>query len=187
MKQFLFSILFVGFCTYAYSQQSAPQATASKTLVAYFSCTGNTAQAAKTLAEVTQGTLFEIKAATPYTEADLDYRNRQCRSIVEMGNPSARPEIAAKVEQWAGYATIYIGFPIWCDAAPRIINTFIESYDFSGKTVIPFVTSGSSPIDHSAAALKTSYPNINWKQGMRLNNLTSDQIKTWAGSVASGK
>ncbi len=186
MKHVIFSVLLVGLCSLAYGQ-SAREVAASKTLVAYFSCSGNTAQVAKTLAEATQGTLFEIKAAQPYTAADLDYRNRQCRSIVEMGDAKARPAIAAKVEQWSSFSTVYIGFPIWCDAAPRIINTFLESYDFSGKTVIPFVTSGSSPIDHSASALKTTYPQISWKQGMRLNNMTAEQIKTWTGSLASGQ
>ncbi|MFR5101085.1 MAG: flavodoxin, partial [Christensenellaceae bacterium] len=116
----------------------------SKTLVAYFSASGVTARLAEKVAKVVNGDLYEIVPAKPYTAADLDWTNDKSRSSVEMKNKSFRPEISGKAENMSDYDTIYLGFPIWWYVAPTIVNTFLESYDLSGKTIIPFATSGSS-------------------------------------------
>lgn len=109
-----------------------------KALVAYFSASGSTGRVARTIAEVTGGELFEIKPETEYKPADLNWNDPKSRSSVEMNDEKSRPAIAGKVEDMAQYDTVFIGFPIWWYQAPRIIETFLESYDFSGKTVITF-------------------------------------------------
>jgi flavodoxin len=115
-----------------------------KTLVAYFSCSGVTEQLAKMLASLVGGDLYRIEPAIPYTNADLNWRDSGSRSTIEMKDKKSRPAIEGKVNCMEQYDTVFVGFPIWWYAAPTIINTFLESYDFSGKTVIPFATSGSS-------------------------------------------
>ena len=115
-----------------------------KKLVAYFSASGVTKNAAEHLAKAAAADLFEIKPAVAYTRADLDWTNRKSRSSVEMMNPDSRPEIAERISNMEEYDTVFIGFPIWWYVAPTIINTFVESYDFSGKTIVPFATSGGS-------------------------------------------
>jgi len=115
-----------------------------KTLVAYFSCSGVTGQLAKTLASLTGGDLYKIEPTVPYTNADLNWRDSGSRSTIEMKDKKSRPAIEGKVNCMENYDTVFVGFPIWWYATPTIINTFLESYDFSGKTVIPFATSGSS-------------------------------------------
>ena len=127
-----------------------------KTLVAYFSASGQTAKLAKTLAGVTGGDLFEIAPETAYTAADLDWMDKKSRSTIEMKDPKSRPAIAGKVADMAQYDTVFVGFPIWWYQAPRIIETFLESYDFSGKTVIPFATSGGSGMGKTLEGLKKS-------------------------------
>ena len=114
----------------------------SNVLVAYFSASGTTARAAQSLAKAAGADLYEIKPAVPYTAADLDWNNKQSRSSVEMNDPSSRPEIARRLDSLEEYDTVFLGFPIWWYVAPTIINTFLESYDFAGKTIIPFATSG---------------------------------------------
>ena len=116
----------------------------SKKLVAYFSASGVTKSTAERLAKAADADLFEIQPLVPYTKADLDWTNKKSRSSVEMSNPDSRPEIANKVPDFEEYDTVFLGFPIWWYVAPAIINTFVESYDFSGKTVVPFATSGGS-------------------------------------------
>lgn len=116
----------------------------SKKLVAYFSASGVTEKMAKTLAEVTGADLFEIQPAVPYTTADLDWMNKKSRSSVEMSNPDSRPEIGNKIPDMGQYDTVFVGFPIWWYVAPTIINTFLESYDFTGKKIATFATSGGS-------------------------------------------
>ena len=116
----------------------------SKALVAYFSASGVTADAAKKLSEAEGADLYEIVPETPYTSADLDYTNKQSRSTLEMTDPSSRPALADRDAPIAGHDTIFLGFPIWWGTAPRIVNTFLDSYDLSGKTVILFATSGGS-------------------------------------------
>ena len=151
----------------------------SKTLVAYFSATGTTARAAEKVAKITGGELYAITPAQAYTPADLDWNNSQSRSSVEMNDPKSRPALKGKKENIADYDVIFIGYPIWWNLAPRIINTFIESHDLKGKTIIPFATSGSSAITGSAAALKKSYPALNWKEGRLLNRADEKSMRAW--------
>lgn len=128
----------------------------SNKLVAYFSASGVTAEAAKKLAKAAGADLFEIKPAVPYTDADLSWTNPKSRSSVEMKNGDSRPEIAERLEGMEKYDTVYVGFPIWWYIAPTIINTFLESYDFAGKTIILFATSGGSGFGKAVEALKGS-------------------------------
>lgn len=128
----------------------------SKTLVAYFSASGITEKAAKELAEKNGADIFEIKPAVPYTKADLNWMDPKSRSSVEMKNKSMRPELAEGDAHIEAYDTIYLGFPIWWYVAPTIINTFLEKYDFSGKKIILFATSGGSGWGHTAEELKVS-------------------------------
>ena len=150
-----------------------------KILVAYFSATGTTAQAAEKLANATGGELYAITPAKSYTSADLDWNDKQSRSSVEMNDPKSRPAIKSKKENITDYDVIFIGYPIWWDLAPRIINTFIESHDLKGKTVIPFATSGGSSLAGSAVALKKTYPALNWKEGRLLNRADEKSIRAW--------
>ena len=144
----------------------------NKVLVAYFSATGTTKGVAKQLAEVTGGTLHEIKPAQPYTDADLDWRDKQSRSSVEMQDKSSRPAITDKLTNMLDYDIIYVGFPIWW-------NTFMEAYDFKGKTVIPFATSGGSSIKKACEDLKAAYPDVNWKEGKLLNHVSKKDLEDW--------
>ena len=117
--------------------------------------------------------------AQPYTSADLDWNDKRSRSSVEMNDPKSRPAIKGRKENIADYDVIFIGYPIWWDLAPRIINTFIESHDLKGKTVIPFATSGGSTLAGSAAALKKTYPALNWREGRLLNRADEKSIRNW--------
>ena len=156
-----------------------------KTLVAYFSVSGITANVAKLLAEAAGADLFEIKPAVPYTNADLNWMDKKSRSTVEMQDKSSRPAIAAPCSNLADYDTIFVGFPIWWYVAPIIINTFLESYDFSGKTVIPFATSGGSSIDEAEETLKKCCSSeTKWKHGKRLENFEEDALKNWVNSLS---
>ena len=150
-----------------------------KVLVAYFSASGVTKGVAQQLAEVTGGTLHEIKPAQPYTDADLDWHNKQSRSSVEMQDKSSRPAITDKLKNMQDYDIIYVGFPIWWYTCPTIINTFMEAYDFKGKTVIPFATSGGSSIKKACEDLKATYPDVNWKEGKLLNRATKKDLEDW--------
>ena len=152
-------------------------------LVAYFSASGTTARVAGKVAQATGGELYAITPAESYTSADLDWNDKQSRSSVEMNDPKSRPAIKGRKENIADYDVIFIGYPIWWDLAPRIINTFIESHDLKGKTVIPFATSGSSGITNSAAALKKTYPDIDWKEGKLLNRASAGDIREWVGKL----
>lgn len=155
----------------------------SKILVAYFSATGTTKTAAQRLASVIDGELYEIQPRQPYTDADLDWNDRQSRSSVEMNNPQSRPAIKGKKENMTDYDVVFIGYPIWWNLAPTIINTFIESHDLKGKTVIPFATSGGSSIGNSVSALKNTYPEIRWRNGRLLNRASEKSIREWADEV----
>lgn len=152
-------------------------------LVAYFSATGTTARAAEKLADITGGELYAIEPAQPYTSADLDWNDKQSRSSVEMNNPEARPAMKGSKAHIADYNVVFIGYPIWWDLAPRIINTFIENSDLKGKTLIPFATSGGSTLAGSAAALKKAYPTLNWKEGRLLNRADEKNIREWLGRL----
>ena len=139
-----------------------------KSLVVYFSCSGVTKKTAELLSDVAGADLFEIRPEVPYTKADLDWMDKKSRSTVEMNDPSSRPAIADKVEHMEQYDTVYVGFPIWWYVAPTIINTFLESYDFSRKTVIPFATSGGSGMGKTEAVLHALCPDsVNWKSRWR--------------------
>ena len=153
-----------------------------KVLVAYFSATGVTKGVAQQLAEVTGGTLHEIRPEQPYTDADLDWRDKQSRSSVEMQDKKSRPAIIGKIQNMQDYSVVYVGFPIWWYTCPTIVNTFMEAYDFQGKTVIPFATCGGSSIKKACEDLKAAYPNINWKEGKLLNRASKDDLKKWVES-----
>ena len=139
-----------------------------KTVVAYFSASGVTAAAAKELAKEKNADLYSIEPAQKYTAADLDWRNKQSRSSVEMNDPKSRPALKSQ-KSLANYDVIYLGYPIWWGVAPRIINTFIEQAELDGKTVIPFATSGGSGVEPSVSALKASYPKVKWQKGILMN------------------
>jgi flavodoxin len=155
----------------------------NKVLVAYFSASGVTRGVAQQLAEVTGGTLHEIKPEQPYTDADLDWRNKQSRSSVEMQDKSSRPAITDKLANMQDYDVIYVGFPIWWYTCPTIINTFMEAYDFKGKTVIPFATSGGSSIKKACEDLKATYPDVNWKEGKLLNRASKKDLEDWVKNL----
>ena len=155
----------------------------TKTLVAYFSATGTTAEAAKKLAEVTGADLHEIQPEQPYTDADLNWKNKQSRSSVEMADKSSRPSIKNRVENIVQYDTIYVGFPIWWGIAPTIVNTFLEENNLEGKTVIPFFTSGGSGAGKTLEYLKPSAPKAVWKSPRNLTGASQSQIKKWIEEV----
>ena len=156
----------------------------SKTLVAYFSASGVTAKLAKSLAQVTGADLHEIQPAEPYSSADLDWTNKKSRSSVEMNDPSYRPAIGNQVADMEQYDTVFVGFPIWWYVAPTIINTFLESYDFSGKTVIPFATSGGSGMGDTDRVLKGCCSrDPRWKQGRRFGSVKAADLKSWVDGL----
>lgn len=156
----------------------------SKKLVAYFSASGVTARLAKTLASAVGADLYEIKAQQPYTSADLDWRNKNSRSSIEMNDKAFRPAVANKVENIEQYDVIYVGFPIWWYVAPTIINTFLESYDLSGKTVIPFATSSGSGMGNTNAELAASCKGAVLKNGKRFPaSVTENELTAWSKAV----
>ena len=154
-----------------------------KTLVAYFSATGTTEAVAKDLAEVTGGTFYEIKPEVKYTAADLDWRNKESRSTIEMQDKNSRPAFVKDLKDADSYDRIFIGFPVWWYTAPTIINTFIEAYGFEGKAVIFFATSGGSTIDKANKDFAAAYPKINWKAGKTLNGVSKADIKAWLEGI----
>lgn len=183
MYKFLSVLLsVVGMATSTFAQQKQDMNSKQsnhKVLVAYFSATGTTARAAQKVVNATGGELYAITPAQPYTDADLDWNDKQSRSSVEMNDPKARPALGGKRLDVSGYDVVFIGYPIWWDLAPKIINTFIESHDLKGKTVVPFATSGSSSIAGSAATLKRTYPALEWKGGRLLNRADEKTVRTW--------
>ena len=156
----------------------------SKKLVAFFSASGVTAKLAKTFSKAACADLFEIIPSKPYTAADLDWTNKESRSTLEMKDKNSRPEIASKVENMDKYDTIYIGFPIWWYVAPTIINTFLESYNLKGKTVVPFATSGGSGMGKTNENLLPSCPGTVLKEGKKFSaNASAEEIKSWIESI----
>lgn len=153
----------------------------SKVLVAYFSASNVTAQAAAKVAEIAGADLFEIKPAVPYNKADLDWMDKNSRSTIEMQDKSSRPEIAEKLDNMADYDVVLLGFPIWWYVAPTIINTFLEQYDFSGKKVVLFATSGGSGFGKAVEGLKVSVnPSCTIVEGGILNRGVSEaEVKSW--------
>ncbi len=190
---YMFAIaLMLGACqnnkTNADGEATATDSAAKTTLVAYFSASEvrATERVAKNLAEATDADLFEIVPSMAYTTEDLDWKDEQSRSTIEMKDSTSRPEVISKVENMDQYTTIYVGFPIWWYTAPRIINTFLEQYDLTGKTIIPFATSGGSDMGKSGEDLKkASAPNANWiLPGKVLNgNPPVDSLKAWVETL----
>lgn len=155
----------------------------NKTLVAYFSATGTTMEAATKLAKAIHADLHEIVPEAPYTSADLNWNNKNSRSSVEMADKSSRPAIANRVENMAQYDTVFVGFPIWWYIAPTIINTFLEQYDMTGKTIVPFFTSGGSGAGETLKYLKPSAPDANWVNPKNFNYMSESDIVTWTNSL----
>ncbi len=165
-------------------QEETPMPAESKILVAYFSNTGNTKAEAEKLAAVTGGTLFAIEAAEPYTAADLDYNDDSARCMIELNDPTSRPAIANTVPDWDSYDTVFVGYPIWWSRTPPIMETFAESYDWAGKTAIPFCTSGSSSIGQSASVLAEETPGAMWLAGQRFStSVTEADLESWVASL----
>lgn len=152
-------------------------------LVAYFSAQGHTKDVAEKIANVTGGDIFEIEPVDIYTEEDLDGWNESARGTRESKDRSTRPEIAHRVDNFERYDTIYLGFPIWWFTAPTIVNTFLESYDTEGKTIIPFATSGGSSYGDTEKDLRVSAPKAVFKPGKVLNGMDEQQIRQWIKSL----
>ena len=156
----------------------------SQTLVAYFSASGVTANAAKILAKAAGADLYEIKPEVPYTRADLNGMDKKSRSTVEMNDPSSRPAINGKIERMEQYQNIFVGFPVWWYREPSIIDTFLESYDFSGKRVILFATSGGSGLGKTAEGMKKLVPGAKVENGRMFNGKVSEaDVKAWVQSL----
>lgn len=152
----------------------------SNILIAYFSVNGKTAALAKTLSEITGGDSFEIKPIRPYAPEDLDWTNAKSRSSLEMKDSSVRPPIESVLENTEIYDTVFLGFPIWWYTVPTIVQTFLESHDFSGKTIVPFASSGGSDMGKIDAVLLENYPAVKWLPGKRMDNReTEASLKDW--------
>ena len=153
----------------------------SKALVAYFSASGVTSKVAKNLASAIGADIFEIKPVQKYSKADLNWMDKRSRSSVEMNDRSSRPAIAERVNQMSDYDVVFIGFPIWWYREPSIIDTFMEAYDFSGKTVVPFATSGGSGLGDSAENMQTLAKGAKVEDGKRFGrNASASELKNWA-------
>lgn len=166
------------------AESAAVQAAEGKTLVVYFSATGTTRGVAEKIAAITGGDLYEIEAAQPYTEEDRNWHDDNSRTTHEQNDPSFRPEIGSELPSLEGYDTVYLGFPIWWGQEPRILDTFVESCDFDGITVIPFCTSGSSGIGNSGKNLEANAGSGTWLSGERFGGGASeDELRAWIGSL----
>lgn len=163
---------------------NASDAQESKILVAYFSATGTTEGVAEHIANGLNADIYEIVPEEPYTDADLDYNDNNSRTTIEMNDPDARPAISGSVENMEQYDIVFIGYPIWWGEAPRIVSTFVESYDFSGKTIVPFCTSGGSGMGSSAANLEQLTTGAQWLSGERLSGSDSqDEVLEWVNGL----
>lgn len=186
MKQLV--LIIMSLLTFNCSSKAQEQTTDTETqsdkkiLVAYFSCTGTTEKVATVIAKETGGKLYRITPAKAYTSADLDWNNKSSRSSVEMADEKLRPALGGATLDLKDYDVVFLGYPIWWDLCPRPVNTFLEKYDFSGKTVIPFATSGGSSVTGSIKQFKRLYPQIIWKEG-RLFNGGANQAGNWAKQV----
>lgn len=156
----------------------------TKVLVVYFSATNTTEGVAEHIANGLNADIYEIVPEDPYTDADLNYNDNNSRTTIEMNDPNARPAISGSVENMEQYDIIFVGYPIWWGEAPRIVSTFMESYDFSGKTIVPFCTSGGSGIGSSASNLERLTSGATWLDGRRLNGSDSqDTVMEWVNSL----
>lgn len=162
------------------TQPQTPVKTGSNSLVVYFSATGNTKTLAEKIADLSRSDIYEIVPETPYTSADLNYNDNNSRANREQNDATARPAISGSIENFEDYDVILLGYPIWWGTMPKIINTFLENYDFSEKTIMPFCTSGSIGISTSVSALRTACPNSDVKDGFRgTASTTNTQIQNW--------
>lgn len=156
----------------------------SRKLVAYFSASGVTAKVAESLSEAIGADLYEIEPEVPYTKADLDWMDKQSRSTIEMNNSASRPAIAGKRDKMDDYDTVFVGFPVWWYIAPTIINTFLESYDLTGKTIIPFATSGGSGMGKTNEKLQPSCPNSKLIEGRVFKKSASkSELAAWVDGL----
>ena len=172
------------FCLLLCISVAAKEEEQKDTLVVYFSCTGTTKGVAEKLAKVTDADLYEIVPAEPYTEEDLNYNDRSTRATTEQDNPETRPEIDGEELDLTGYKTVYLGYPIWWGKEPRILCTFVESYDFTDITVIPFCTSGSSGIGSSGEDLEELAGGGTWLEGARHSGtISEEELKEWVDSL----
>ena len=158
---------------------AAKAADGTKTLVAYFSATGTTERVAKMIAAATGGELYKIRPEKEYSADDLDWTVETSRCSKENADPKSRPAIVMDKKSLDGYDVIYLGLPNWWNGAPRIINTFVETYGLKGQKVIPFMTSGGSTIENSEKQLKKEYPEVNWQKGKLLNDATQKEVDEW--------
>ncbi|MBM6680153.1 flavodoxin [Pseudoflavonifractor capillosus] len=169
------------------SPEPAPEPTpeaGTDVLVAYFSATGNTENIAEHLTSILDADLYEIVPEVPYTSEDLDYSNSDCRANQEQNDPAARPAISGGVENMEDYEVVFLGYPIWWGDAPKIISTFLETYDFDGKTIVPFCTSGSSSIGGSVSDLEALTDGATWLEGQRFSGTASQEtISQWVDSL----
>lgn len=166
--------------TDAAGSQDVPDAEEGKVLVAYFSATGTTKGVAEIIAENMGADMYEIVPQEPYTDADLNWHDDKSRSTIEMNDKSSRPEINGAVEDMEQYTTVFIGYPIWWGEAPRIVSTFMESYSFEGKTVIPFCTSSSSGLGSSGRNLEELTDGAQWLEGRRFGGGVSEaDVQAW--------
>ena len=178
---------------YSRNQQTAPTtpteptpapSEGNKVLIAYFSATNNTENIANHLDAILDADLYEITPETPYTSSDLNYNNDSCRANQEQNDASARPAISGGVDNMEQYDVIFLGYPIWWGQAPKIISTFLESYDLSGKTIVPFCTSGSSGIGSSATNLHSLASNVTWLDGQRFSGSAArSAVETWVNGL----
>lgn len=162
------------------SAASKQKKTSKKVLVVYFSATGTTRSAAKKIKKATGGKLYQIKAADPYTTADLNYSNDNCRANVEQKGGTVRPKIKGKVKNIRKYDVIFVGYPIWWGKEPMIIQTFLESYNLKGKKIVPFCTSGGSGISGSLKGVKAAAKGAKMKNGKDLTDMSSKSVAKWA-------
>ena len=168
----------------AESETAAPQQPTSHILVVYFSATGTTKAVAEKIAAITDADLYEIQATQPYTDADLNWHDSGSRTTKEQNDKNARPEIGSEAVSLAGYTTIYIGYPIWWGEEPRILDTFVEAYDFDGITLIPFCTSSSSGIGRSGQNLADNAGSGTWLEGRRFGaGASEDALREWISSL----
>ena len=164
--------------------EETPKSTGSKVLVAYFSATGHTKAIAEYLQAALDADLYEIVPQEPYTDADLDYNTDGCRANQEQNDDSARPAISGSVENMAGYDVVFVGYPIWWGQAPKIVYTFLESYDLSGKTIVPFCTSGGSGIDGSLSGLQSLAPDADWLTGQQFSaGASAADVQSWVDNL----
>ncbi len=172
----LFMVMVSMVCIASYAQKATE---GTKVLVAYFSATGNTEKAAQQVASIVSGDLHKIQPEKNYTSTDLNWRDKSSRSSVEMDDPTSRPAIIDDLKNLTEYDTVYLGFPSGGIKPQDSSTPFLEKYDLSGKTVIPFATSGSSNISNAESELRKAYPDVNWQKGKLMNGATEEDIKNW--------